>query len=312
MKVNILMSTYNGEKFVAEQIKSIQQQTFTDWQLLIRDDGSKDGTVAILENFVSTDSRIRLIRDENVGVIESFFRLVKADQADFYFFCDQDDFWLPDKLATVLEVSEKQDNTKPIMYYTDLKVVDKNLQILNESMIKSQSDHANTQLVQELTENSVTGCTSMINQALANLWQSTSDIIMHDWYLALLAAATGQLIYIDQPTVLYRQHDNNVLGARTLSKRIKRWIHPGVWFAKYWWLIQASQTQAQKILQENLSVLTEADAALIRAYVSILKQSRAERRKTLQHYQLRKNKNYHTRIFRGLILTKFAYKGNKQ
>lgn len=151
----------------------------------------------------------------------------------------------------------------------------------------------------------------MINHELAQLWQSTNDIIMHDWYLAIVAAALGELVYIDQPTHLYRQHDSNVLGARTLSKRIKKWIHPNLWFEKYWWLITASQKQAQKLLTENLSLMSEADRALVSDYVNILKQPKAERRQILDRYNLRKNKNYHTRIFRALIITKFAYKGKK-
>ena len=306
------MSTYNGEKFIADQIESIQKQTYTDWNLIIRDDGSSDRTCEIVEDFVSKDNRIKLIRAENVGVIKSFHELVTDNNnADFYFFADQDDYWLPEKLSVMLEETKKHDNSKPVMYYTDLKVTDRNLNVTSESMIRSQSDHANTKLVQELTENTVTGGASMINHELTQLWQSTNDIIMHDWYLAIVAAALGELVYIDQPTHLYRQHDSNVLGARTLSKRIKKWIHPNLWFEKYWWLITASQKQAQKLLTENLSLMSEADRALVSDYVNILKQPKAERRQILDRYNLRKNKNYHTRIFRTLIITKFAYKGKK-
>ena len=307
------MSTYNGEKFVAEQIESIQKQTYTDWNLIIRDDGSKDGTCEIIENFINNDSRIKLIRAENVGVIKSFHELViNNNDADFYFFADQDDYWLPEKLTIMLEEAKKHDNTIPVMYYTDLKVTDKDLNVTSESMIRSQSDHANTSLVQELTENTVTGAASMINYELAKLWQTTNDIIMHDWYLAIVAAALGELVYIDQPTHLYRQHDSNVLGARTLAKRIRKWIHPNLWFEKYWWLITASQKQAQKLLTENLSALSETDKALVTDYVNILNQSKAERRQILDRYDLRKNKNYHTSIFRTLIITKFAYKGKNK
>lgn len=312
LKVNILMSTYNGEKFVAEQIESIQKQTFKDWNLIIRDDGSKDGTCEIADQFVSKDSRIRLIRAENVGVIKSFHELVKTHPADFYFFADQDDYWLPEKIEIVLTEAQKEDNDQPIMYYTDLKVTDKNLTVTSESMIRSQSDHANTQLVQELTENTVTGGASMINHALASLWQTTDDIIMHDWYLAVLASAVGKLVYIDQPTHLYRQHEANVLGARTLSKRMKKWLHPHLWFEKYWWLITASQKQAQKLLTENENLLTEQKQQLIEAYVGILNQPKAQRRQLLEQYNLRKNKSYHTKIFRTLIVTKFAYKGKNK
>ena len=246
-------------------------------------------------------------------MIKSFHELVTDNNnADFYFFADQDDYWLPEKLSVMLEETKKHDNSKPVMYYTDLKVTDRNLNVTSESMIRGQSDHANTKLVQELTENTVTGGASMINHELAQLWQSTNDIIMHDWYLAIVAAALGELVYIDQPTHLYRQHDSNVLGARTLSKRIKKWIHPNLWFEKYWWLITASQKQAQKLLTENLSLMSEADRALVSDYVNILKQPKAERRQILDRYNLRKNKNYHTRIFRTLIITKFAYKGKNK
>ena len=313
MRVNILMSTYNGEKFVAEQVESIQKQTYTDWHLLIRDDGSTDKTCEILADFVSTDSRIKLIRAENVGVIKSFHELVKNNlDADFYFFADQDDYWLPEKLTAMLDEANKHDNRKPIMYYSDLKVTDKALKVTSQSMIRSQSDHANTRLVQELTENTVTGGASMINHELAQLWQTTNDVIMHDWYLALVAAALGELIYIDQPTHLYRQHDTNVLGARTFSKRLKKWLHPYLWFKKYWGLITASQKQAQKLLTENRSAMSEEDQALVTAYVNVLAQPKAKRREILNQYDLRKNKNYHTSIFRTLIITKFAYKGKNK
>lgn len=313
MRVNILMSTYNGEKFVAEQVESIQKQTYTDWYLLIRDDGSTDKTCEILADFVSTDSRIKLIRAENVGVIKSFHELVKNNlDADFYFFADQDDYWLPEKLTAMLDEANKHDNRKPIMYYSDLKVTDKALKVTSQSMIRSQSDHANTRLVQELTENTVTGGASMINHELAQLWQTTNDVIMHDWYLALVAAALGELIYIDQPTHLYRQHDTNVLGARTFSKRLKKWLHPYLWFEKYWGLITASQKQAQKLLTENRSAMSEEDQALVTAYVNVLVQPKAKRREILNQYDLRKNKNYHTSIFRTLIITKFAYKGKNK
>ena len=303
-KVNILMSTYNGEKYVAEQIKSIQAQTYTDWKLLIRDDGSKDKTTAIIEHFISLDNRIRLVKAENVGVIDSFFALTKMEEADFYFFADQDDVWLPEKISLILEEAKKHDNTRPILYYTDLKIVDQNLKVVSESMIRFQSSHPNTRLHQELTENTVTGGTMAINHALAEKWENTENVIMHDWYLGLVAAALGELIYIDQPTELYRQHSNNVLGARTLTKRMRNWFSR--WFMKYWWLIESSQYQAAKILSDPS--LTEENRSLITAFVEITDKPASERRKILKQYKLRKNRTLHTLVFRTLITTKFAYK----
>ncbi|MGT2926215.1 glycosyltransferase family 2 protein [Streptococcus cuniculipharyngis] len=310
MKVNILMATYNGERFLAEQIESIRQQTFDNWQLLIRDDGSSDATRQIIQDFVAQDNRIRFVNPdtiENIGVINSFHTLLKQEQADFYFFSDQDDVWLPEKLSLCLETAQAYEPDRPLLVYTDLSVVDDGLNLITQSMIKSQSHHANTSLRQELTENTVTGGTMMINHALAEKWSQTDGLLMHDWYLALLASGLGQLVYLDVPTELYRQHDANVLGARTWSKRMKNWLRPHQLVEKYWWLIKASQKQANYLLQERLS---SADRDLVSAYVTLLDQPFLERIKILHKYKLAKNRWFHTLVFRSLIISKFGYRRN--
>ena len=307
------MSTYNGEQFLAEQIDSIQQQTFKDWQLLIRDDGSSDQTPEIIKSFVAQDPRIVFINEhdrENFGVIKNFFTLIKHDKADYYFFSDQDDVWLEDKLETMLAAARQYPDQLPLMVYTDLCVVDQNLQVMNQSMIRSQSHHANTELVQELTENTVTGGVAMINHALAERWRTLDNIIMHDWYLAVLATAIGKLVYIDQPGELYRQHDNNVLGARTFTKRLKTWLSgPSKMLEKYWWLIHASQAQADKILQEN--ELGDEQEAVIRNYIALERLPLSQRIRVLRQYKYAKNKWFHTMIFRLLIMTRIGNKNNK-
>lgn len=308
MKVNILMSTYNGQQFLAEQIRSIQEQSYTDWTLFIRDDGSSDNTKEILKDFEHQDSRIHLIdndKSDNLGVIKSFHKLVNHDRADYYFFSDQDDVWLPNKLELSLKEAQNYPADLPLMVYMDLKVVNQDLEIMTESMVKSQSHHANTELVQELTENTVTGGVAMINHTLAEMWQETDDILMHDWYLALLASAFGNLVFIDQPGELYRQHSDNVLGARTLSKRFKKWIRPHILFAVYWDLIKNSQKQARHLLQMPLS---QSNRELIEAFVTIMDKPMLERFRILRKYGLRKNKAFHTLVFTTLIVTKFAYK----
>ncbi|HFI0238455.1 TPA: glycosyltransferase family 2 protein [Streptococcus suis] len=308
MKVNILMSTYNGQQFLAEQIRSIQEQTFSDWTLLIRDDGSSDQTKDLLHDFARQDSRIRLIdveEQKNLGVIKSFHRLLRYEKADYYFFSDQDDVWLPDKLEVSLQEAQSYPADQPLMVYMDLTVVNQDLQVMTESMIRSQSHHANTKLVEELTENTVTGGVAMINHSLAELWTGTEDILMHDWYLALLASALGKLVFIDKPGELYRQHADNVLGARTLSKRFKKWIRPHILFKVYWELIKNSQKQASFLLDKPLS---PADRELVQAFVTIMDKPMLERYQTLKKYGLRKNKAFHTFVFTTLIVTNFAYK----
>lgn len=309
MKVNIVLSTYNGARFLAEQLESIQKQTFTDWQLLIRDDGSTDITSQIIAEFVKADPRIHFINEhdrQNFGVIKNFFTLVKYEKADYYFFSDQDDVWLPDKMATMLDEVIHHDKSQPLMIYMDLSVVDQDLNVTHPSMIRSQSHHANTTLLAELTENTVTGGVAMINHALAEKWEDTDDVIMHDWYLALLATATGKLVYIDKPGELYRQHDNNVLGARTFRKRLAKWLNPLQALEKYWWLITTSQRQAELLLgQPDLSTIQRE---LIGAYVGLINHGMMQRINLLKKYQFKKNKRFHTVVFRTLIVTKLGYR----
>lgn len=308
MKVNIVLSTYNGEKFLSEQIESIQAQTFTDWQLLIRDDGSTDKTLDIITAYTLKDERIHWIDEDerkNLGVINSFYKLIKHDVADYYFFCDQDDVWLPEKMTIMLAEATKYVADKALMVYMDLSVVDKNLKVINPSMINSQSHHANTSLLAELTENTVTGGVSMVNHALVKRWSSSDIMIMHDWYLALLATATGKLVYIDKPGELYRQHDHNVLGARTLAKRFKKWLNPLQAIQKYWELIITSQKQAAAVL--NQPDLSDENRELIEKYVALLNQTMINRIKYLKKYHFKKNKLFHTVVFRTLVVTKLGY-----
>jgi rhamnosyltransferase len=308
MKIHILLSTYNGEQFLAEQIQSIQQQTVQDWKLLIRDDGSTDRTREIIREFVAQDSRIHWINEnesKNLGVIKSFHNLAQFEEADVYFFSDQDDVWLPQKLELSLAEARKYPAEMPLLVYMDLTVVNQDLEVLSSSMIRSQSGHANTELVQELTENTVTGGVAMVNHALIQLWNQTEDILMHDWYLALLATAFGKLVYIDQPGELYRQHEHNVLGARTWSKRIKKWLRPSLLFRMYWDLIERSQTQAAFLLDMPLSA---EKREMVSAFVTIMDKPMLKRWQLLRQYGLKKNKAFHTLVFTTLIISKFAYR----
>lgn len=312
MKVNILMATYNGEKFLAQQIESIQKQTFKEWNLLIRDDGSSDKTCDIIRNFTAKDSRIRFINENehhNLGVIKSFFMLVNYEVADFYFFSDQDDVWLPEKLSVSLETAKHKASDVPLLVYTDLKVVNQELNILQDSMIRAQSHHANTTLLPELTENTVTGGTMMINHALAEKWFTPNDILMHDWFLALLAASLGEIIYLDLPTQLYRQHDNNVLGARTMDKRFKILREgPKSIFTRYWKLIHDSQKQASLIVDKYGDIMTANDLELIKCFIKIDKQPFMTRLRWLWKYGYSKNQFKHQVVFKWLIATNYYNK----
>ncbi len=310
MTVTILLSTYNGERYLAEMLDSILAQTVQDWRLLIRDDGSSDGTHEIIRRYLARDERIRWInpeRQENLGVIKSFWTLLQEEKAEYYAFSDQDDVWLPQKLQIQLDAIGALNPSRGALVYTDLSVVDQNLQVLAPSMIKTQSGHGNTSLLAELTENTVTGGVTLINHTLAQMWtgKEEHELLMHDWYLGLLAASQGQLAYVDLVTQLYRQHDQNVLGARTLRKRMVNWIRPQLLFQKYWNLIHDSQEQARNLL---VLPLEPQDRELVEDFVTILDQGMAERIRRIFGRGYRKNRWFHTLVFRTLIITKLFYK----
>lgn len=218
--VGILLSTYNGEKYLPQLITSILKQTYTNWRLYIRDDGSSDNTVNIIKDFVSKDSRVEFFncdKIENLGVVHSFFNLLEDVDADFYMFSDQDDYWLPDKVEKTVDRMLSLEYKKiPICVYTNLKVVDKDLQ--GNELLLSKAWQGFQEL---LFTNNVYGCTMMINQRVKDLVKFSQlnyeNIFMHDWWLTLIAAAFGKVSYINEPTILYRQHGDNQVGAANKS-----------------------------------------------------------------------------------------------
>jgi len=140
-KVEILMATYNGEKYLKEQIESIINQSYNDWTLLIRDDKSKDNTVSIIEEYERKDSRIKLLRDkkEKLGFVKNFEELLKSSHKEFIMFSDQDDYWEKDKIKNYIEILKKNENLiqKPLLIHSNSFVCDKNLKIMKLKFIIS-------------------------------------------------------------------------------------------------------------------------------------------------------------------------------
>ena len=222
------MGTYNGAGYLEPQVQSIREQSLHAWKLLVRDDGSKDATVAAVSDIAAVDGRVRLVSDPdgNLGVVRNFERLMaiaRDDGADAVFFADQDDVWLPRKLELQLELLHRMEgrmgSDRPILVHTDLKVVDRDLQCLCKSFMAYQgiANEQRNPLSTLLVQNFVTGCATVINRSLLELALPIPDgVLMHDWWLALCAAAFGQIGFIEEPTVLYRQHGKNEVGAKSL------------------------------------------------------------------------------------------------
>ena len=217
--ISILLSTYNGEKYLKEQLDSLFAQTYSKIKIIVRDDGSSDDTLKILNSY-----DIELLQsNKNLGVKESFLALldyaVKNTQSEHFMFCDQDDVWEKEKIEKTLKKMREMElryPNLPLLVHTDLKVVDENLQIINESFWNH--DHINPEFNKFnnlLMQNTVTGCTVMINKKLAlSVLPIPENIIMHDWWLGLVASQFGKIGFIDEALILYRQHSNNSIGAK--------------------------------------------------------------------------------------------------
>ncbi len=215
-RVQILLSTYNGEKYLVEQLDSLVQQTHQSIQLLIRDDGSTDSTCSILSEISEkSDKDISIIHSYNAGVVASFLELLNHSDgyASYYSFCDQDDVWKPDKLTRATAKLEQIPLHIPAMYCSRTELVDEGLNHLGYwPLIPSRG----ASFANALIENLAVGCTVVMNRAarelIVNNPPGANKIIMHDWWSYLCISAFGQIIYDAEPSILYRQHSANVTG----------------------------------------------------------------------------------------------------
>jgi glycosyltransferase involved in cell wall biosynthesis len=218
-QVDILLATYNGKKYLAQQLDSILSQTHTAWRLLIRDDDSSDSTLDIIQSYTEKyPSQIILIEDEekNLGAYQNFARLLQEASNNYIMFCDQDDVWLETKVADTLRAMvDNERGVTPLLVHTDLEVVDATLQRLHPSFVKKMRINVKRdRFNQLLMRNIATGCTMMINRPLLDLILPLPENgVIHDWWIVLVASIYGHIIYLDKATILYRQHGNNTIGA---------------------------------------------------------------------------------------------------
>ncbi|HAO88085.1 MAG: glycosyltransferase family 2 protein [OM182 bacterium] len=244
-RLAILLSTYNGEEFLDEQLDSILDQSVKDIVIVVRDDGSSDETTAVLARYEKKyfEKFCLLPSDnQNLGAKGSFACLMRyvlenkqalgLDRA-YMMFADQDDIWVPQKaeyeFQRLLQIERRESSLIPALVHSDLEVIDRHGKCIAESFIAYQGlkiDRGN--LVNLALSNLVTGCTAVINEELANkALPIPNDAIMHDWWLAVTAAAFGAREYIDQPLVRYRQHDANAIGAQQFKPALT--VAGGLW-----------------------------------------------------------------------------------
>ena len=219
-KIEILLATYNGEKYLNEQIDSIINQTYKNWKLLIRDDGSEDRTLEILKEYEKRDERISILRDNkgNLGFVKNFEELLKNSSEEFIMFSDQDDYWLENKIEKYIGVLENLDVEKlkkPLLIHSNSFVCDEKLNILKKNFVDSK-------VALQYGGNGyffayfVQGSTTLINRKLIDLGLPfLKSVTLHDRYFHLLVEFFGNRIFIDESLIKYRQHRNNEIGAKS-------------------------------------------------------------------------------------------------
>lgn len=245
MKIDILLSTYNGEKFLREQLDSLLAQTFTNWIAYIRDDGSKDNTLEILNEYVKLYPEKFIIIENNginLGSSKSFLYLLTQCSSDLICFCDQDDVWNSDKLNKLVEYYNGIKNKEiPLLIHSGVDVVDSSLKKLDKTSISFNVKKCGMEngFIWQVFQNDVTGCTSMVNAEMRRIIQKLDlksiKVIQHDWFLSLIAYLNNGKYYLNENLILYRQHGNNSIGVNKMSlmKKIKIKITNGFSYPYY-------------------------------------------------------------------------------
>lgn len=274
--IGILLASYNGEKFIDDQLESLLAQTYTNWKLFIRDDGSSDQTLSIINKYASKDERISAVRDnkENLGSCQNFAELINITRNQFAYimFCDQDDYWLPFKieetLAQMKHLEEQQKTEVPLLVYTNFQYVDSNLKIIESKKKFQATKVSKLGFAHLLAQNPAYGCTMMLNKKLADVAGNIPpEAENHDYWVALAASALGKIFYLNKSTIFYRQHNNNIstnYDNDSLVKRLKRIVVQRKNFED----VRAKIAMASAFKTAYFDSLKEVDKKILNEYLS--------------------------------------------
>lgn len=217
--VEILLSTFNGEKYLEPQIESILKQDYTNWKLLVRDDGSSDSTLTILNKYAQQyPDKIQILKDMegNMGYSNSFSKLLRLSSADYVMYCDQDDYWYPEKISVMLSTMIEEETRLPAtahVVFSDLQVTGPELNVIYQSFLKMMRYSPRRDLQIFFLKNYVPGCNLLFNRIFIEKVLKTENIInLHDHWLLMVCSAVGEISIINRPLMKYRVHDNNAIG----------------------------------------------------------------------------------------------------
>lgn len=225
--VHIVMATYNGERFLREQMDSLLCQSYENITIEVCDDGSSDETLAIIHEYCEKDKRVSLHQNKsNEGYVNNFLKGIKRSNAPYTMLCDQDDIWYKDKVEHTLvkmKQIEGEKNDVPILIYSDAMNYDSDTG--KELGRFHESSHLNTKKVDTphlFMENKCIGCTCMVNRRIQTyLGELPEQIRVHDWWLALISSHFGKIAYLNEPTLFYRQHSSNMIGGDSYGDYVK-------------------------------------------------------------------------------------------
>ena len=235
-QIDILLATYNGEKYIREQIDSILAQTYKNIKLIISDDCSKDRTTEILKEYENKDNRVKFyIQQKNLGVVKNIEFLLNKVESPYYMLADQDDYWMPEKVEKSLETIKEKNAD---LVFGDLEVVDENLKTIypsfNDYMLLTRkiNKYIDSYKVNYLY-NCVTGCTVLAKKETISFilpLPTTSEHVIHDYWMGLMVALNGKLAYIPEKLIKYRQHGENQVGTEKISHGFTKFKQVREWF----------------------------------------------------------------------------------
>ncbi len=273
--VDILIATFNGGKYLREQIESILNQSYKDYKIIIRDDGSSDDTVEIINSYIVKYPGIISMVSDNCkcgSACSNFMQLLKYTTADYIMFSDQDDYWLPSKvqhtLDMMLQIEREIGSERPILVYGKYKPVDSNLMELHINEKHRQEATHNHHFSNLLVQNCVNGCLMMVNRTLADaMGNYNNSILMHDWWAALIAAGGGSIGFVNEVMMLYRQHDNNVVGS--VNTKSISYIINKVFDSKTKESSTSYLNQAKLLIERNYDDLSENNKVVLKEFINL-------------------------------------------
>lgn len=295
--VTILLAAYNGEKYISEQLDSIWGQSFRDIRLVVSDDASQDRTWEILQEYKKRfPDRMTILRHEKPtgSANANFFQLMRDYQDEYLMLCDQDDVWCVDKVETSLrkiqELEKIHRKTTPLLAYTDMTVVDENLNIISESFREAMNaDFTRSELNQIVVQNTMAGCTAIYNRALAEkIIGEPAYMVMHDWWLLLIAGAFGRMESMREQTMLYRQHSSNVMGAKDVRTFVYK-LHKVLRGEDIKIALEETYRQAESFLSLYRDQLSEKQIRVLEMYADLPNENKINKWVTLYRGKFWKN-----------------------